>query len=96
VLTDPWTRPVGRALVLAAAQRSGRRVCQVLLDASPALAARGQADRGRVVPRGSMRRHARRWAADLPALRAGAGVLVVDRAAARGLPLGRVLAERPG
>jgi AAA domain len=96
VLTDPWTRPGWRALVLAEARRSGRRVRLVLLDASAAAAVRGQADRGRAVSRRSMRRHARRWAADLPVLRAGEGVLVVDRAAARGRSLGRVLGDGAG
>ncbi|MGY1633201.1 AAA family ATPase [Geodermatophilus sp. SYSU D01186] len=92
VLTDPWTRPRWRGLVLRAARRAGRQVRLVLLDVSPELAARGQVARGRRVPARSMRRHAARWAA----LRATAGpdpapALVVDRERAGRLTLAELL-----
>ncbi|MGY1824235.1 AAA family ATPase [Geodermatophilus sp. SYSU D00079] len=90
VLTDPWTRPRWRGLVLRAARRAGREVRLVLLDVAPELAAHGQVARGRRIPARSMRRHTARWAA----LRRAAGrqpALVVDRDRAGRLTLAELL-----
>jgi predicted kinase len=85
VLTDPWTRPWWRAVVLSAARRAGRSVRLVLLDASRELAESGQTARGRQIPARSMRRHAIRWTTLLRAVAGPDGgngldaVTVVDR-----------------
>jgi hypothetical protein len=99
VLTDPWTRPWWRAAVLRAAQRAGRSVRLVLLDASRELAESGQTARGRAVPARSMRRHAIRWSSLLQTVTEPAGgagtdpVTVVDRPGADRLTLADVLGE---
>ena len=61
VLTDPWTSPWWRALVLRAARRAGRSVRLVLIDVPPELAESGQASRGRAISARAMRRHTVRW-----------------------------------
>jgi len=97
VLTDPWTRPWWRAVVLRTARRAGRSVRLVLLDASRELAESGQTARGRVVPARSMHRHATRWDNLLRAVAGpdrGAGldaVTVVDRVRAGRLTLADLL-----
>jgi predicted kinase len=97
VLTDPWTSPWWRGVVLRAARRAGRAVRLVLLDTSPEDAAAGQRVRGRAIPAGRMRRHAARWVRLQQALAEAAGqdgaddVLVVDREQAAHVPLGEVL-----
>ena len=97
VLTDPWTRPWWRAVVLRAAERAGRSVRLVLLDASRELAESGQAARGRGIPARSMRRHASRWRDLLQAVSGPAGgagldsVTVVDRVRADRLTVADVL-----
>jgi len=97
VLTDPWTRPWWRAVVLRAAERAGRSVRLVLLDASRELAESGQAARGRGIPARSMRRHANRWRELLQAVSGPAGgagldsVTVVDRLRADRLTVADVL-----
>ncbi|WP_448612394.1 AAA family ATPase [Geodermatophilus sp. URMC 60] len=97
VLTDPWTRPWWRAVVLSAARRAGRSVRLVLLDASRELAESGQTARGRQIPARSMRRHAIRWGTLLRAVAGPDGgngldaVTVVDRMQADRLALADVL-----
>jgi predicted kinase len=97
VLTDPWTRPWWRAVVLRAAERAGRSVRLVLLDASRELAESGQTARGRGIPARSMRRHASRWRDLLQAVSGPAGgagldsVTVVDRVRADRLTVADVL-----
>jgi predicted kinase len=97
VLTDPWTRPWWRAVVLRAAERAGRSVRLVLLDAPRELAESGQAARGRGIPARSMRRHASRWRELLQAVSGPAGgagldsVTVVDRLRADRLTVADVL-----
>jgi ABC-type cobalamin/Fe3+-siderophores transport system ATPase subunit len=91
VLTDPWTRPRWRGLVLRAARRAGRDVRLVLLDVSPELASDGQAARGRAVSTRSMRRHAARWAALRRTAVDPAPALVVDRERAGRLTLAGLL-----
>ncbi|SHN76235.1 AAA domain-containing protein [Geodermatophilus obscurus] len=99
VLTDPWTRLWWRAAVLRAAQRAGRSVRLVLLNASQELAESGQTARGRAVPARSMRRHAIRWSSLLQTVTEPAGgagtdpVTVVDRPGADRLTLADVLGE---
>lgn len=98
LLTDPWTGPRWRRVVLRAARRSGRAVRLVLVDASPELAARGQAARGRTLSAHAMQRHVTRWTQVRDALAAGTGpgsVVVVDRQRAGRLDLADVLG-RPG
>jgi predicted kinase len=97
VLTDPWTRPWWRAVVLRTARPAGHAVRLVLLDASRELAESGQTARGRAIPARSMRRHDRRWGALLRGVTGpggGAGldsVTVVDRVRAGRLTLAEVL-----
>jgi ABC-type cobalamin/Fe3+-siderophores transport system ATPase subunit len=93
VLTDPWTRPRWRGLVLRAARRAGRDVRLVLLDVSTELAADGQAARGRAIPDRSMRRHAARWAALRQTAADPAPALVVDRERAGRLTTADLLAR---
>ena len=102
VLTDPWTSPWWRGMVLRAARRAGRAVRLVLLDTPAEDAAAGQRARGRAIPAGRMRRHAARWARLQAALAEAAGpdgaddVLVVDREQAAHVPLGEVLGRIDG
>ena len=103
VLTDPWTSPAWRSLVLRTARGAGRSVRVVLLDATPEQARHGQAVRGRALPARMMRRHTARWGAVLDAAgedRPGVGrAVVVDRVAATALTLSDVLgrtAEQAG
>ncbi|WP_158550675.1 AAA family ATPase [Geodermatophilus sp. TF02-6] len=97
VLTDPWTSAPWRAAVLRTARRAGRSVRLVLLDASPELAERGQAARGRAVPARRMRRHTARWARLRSAalgrdgLRGVDSAVVVDRQQAARLSPAEVL-----
>jgi hypothetical protein len=81
VLTDPWTSPRWRAVVLRSARRAGRSVRLVLLEASPELAACGQAARGRAISPRAMARHAARWSRLLQEVDATSASLV-DRPAA--------------
>ena len=69
----------------------------MLIDASPEVAASGQAARGRTIPARSMRRHAARWSGLLQAAadQGTDAVLVVDRRRADRLTVADVLA-RPG
>lgn len=97
VLTDPWTRPWWRAVVLRAAHRAGRSVRLVLVDASRELAESGQTARGRGIPARSMHRHATRWGELLRDVGSGTGaaaVTVVDRLRADRLTVADVL-DRP-
>jgi predicted kinase len=96
VLTDPWTSPRWRAAVLRTARCAGRSVRLVVLDASPAVAASGQAARGRAISARAMRRHTSRWEAlRHTAADAGAGEpVVVDRRAAGRLTLGGILGRQ--
>ncbi|SNS41822.1 Predicted kinase [Geodermatophilus pulveris] len=100
VLTDPWTRPWWRAVVLGTARRAGRSVRLVLLDAPREVAESGQAARGRAIPARSMRRHAARWEDLLRSVTGpdgGAGpdpVTVVDRPRADRLTLADVVLGR--
>lgn len=89
LLADPWTGPGWRRAVLGAAARAGREVRLVRIDASPDVAASGQAARGRAVSARAMRRHVERARSlsDEPAL-------VVDRAGAADLTIADVL-RRP-
>jgi predicted kinase len=102
VLTDPWTSPWWRALVVRVARRSGRTLRVVLLDVPPPLAREGQRARGRTLPGGRMRRHAARWSRYLERVRAtpvaaGEPVLVVDRPGADELTWELALGEgKPG
>ncbi|MEX5720443.1 AAA family ATPase [Geodermatophilus maliterrae] len=102
VLTDPWTSPWWRWVVLRAARRAGRAVRLVLLDTSPEDAADGQRVRGRAIPAGRMRRHAARWERLQQALAEATGpggaddVVVVGRERAAGIPLGEVLGRIDG
>jgi predicted kinase len=94
VLTDPWTSARWRAVVLRAARRGGRSVRLVLIDASPALAASGQAARGRRISARAMRRHTERW--DRLRQTVGEhGALVIGRPQAGRLTLAEIL-SRPG
>lgn len=82
VLADPWTSARWRAVILRAARGAGRSVRLVLIDASPELAASGQAARGRRIPARAMRRHTRRWGNLLTSVAGGDELhhtLVVDR-----------------
>jgi ABC-type cobalamin/Fe3+-siderophores transport system ATPase subunit len=92
VLTDPWNRAGWRAVVLRAAARSGRDVRLVVVDASPAEAAAGQAARGRALSPAAMRRHAGRTAGRVAD---AAGALVLDRTEAARLPPARLLDRVP-
>jgi predicted kinase len=97
VLTDPWTRPWWRAVVLRAARWTGRSVRLVLVDASRELAESGQTARGRGIPARSMHRHATRWDELLRDVGSGTGpaaVTVVDRLRADWLTVADVL-DRP-
>ena len=97
VLTDPWTSPRWRAVVLRTARRAGRSVRLVLIDASPELAEGGQTRRGRTISARAMRRHAVRWRRllDSQGSRNGLGgidsAIVVDRARAGRLTSAEVL-----
>ncbi|MGY1746435.1 AAA family ATPase [Blastococcus sp. SYSU D00695] len=93
VLTDPWTGPRWRSVVLGAAADAGRTVRVVLLDVPADLARAGQTSRGRPLPHRAMQRHAARWPGLLVA--AGDGALRVDRAGADHLALADVLARDP-
>jgi predicted kinase len=95
VLTDPWTDPRWRSLVLRAAHSAGRALRLVALDAPPAVAAQGQDQRRRVVPARSMRRHAARWRRFAATFPEKGDVLVVDRRAAADLTLADVLGKPP-
>lgn len=98
VLTDPWTRPGWRAVVLRAARWAGRSVRLVLLDAPRELAESGQTARGRGVPARSMHRHATRWSALLRDVESGTGpaaVTVVDRLRANRLTVADLLDRDP-
>jgi hypothetical protein len=62
VLTsDPFTSPLRRAVLRAAARLSGRRLQVVLVDASPAQARDGQQRRGRRLSRRRTARHEQRY-----------------------------------
>ena len=94
VLTDPWTRPWWRAVVLGAARWAGRSVRLVLVDAPRELAESGQTARGRGIPARSMHRHATRWGELLRDVTSGteaAAVTVVDRPRADRLTVADVL-----
>ncbi|MFJ9775098.1 AAA family ATPase [Kitasatospora sp. NPDC101157] len=89
---DCGTLPFVRAWLVRAAERQGRRVHLLLLDADPAEARAGQRRRGRRVSRYAFARH-RGAAARLRRLLLGAGrapagcasAVVLDRGAARAL-----------
>ena len=92
LLTDPWTSPFWRAIVLRAAQQTGRPVRLVLLDEPPESARSGQAARGRAIPARAMRRHAQRWMRLLRSVDdSGAGALLIDRRQARRLSVADIL-----
>ncbi|RBY85848.1 AAA family ATPase [Blastococcus sp. TF02A-26] len=92
VLTDPWTSPAWRAVVLRAARAAGRTVRVLLLDVPPEVALEGQSARGRRLSSRAMRRHALRWPALLIA--GGEDVRRIDRDDADRLALDDVLAGR--
>ncbi|WP_233491219.1 AAA family ATPase [Blastococcus sp. TBT05-19] len=85
LLTDPWTRPAWRAVVLAAARGAGRSVEVVLLDAAPGTARAGQLARDRTISARAFDRHVARWQRLLASQR---DAVVLDRAAADRLSLG--------
>jgi hypothetical protein len=83
--TDPMTSPLRRALLPAAARRSGRSLCVVLVDATEQQARSGQRERGRPLGERRMSRHvARAGRLRRRLLRSGGmsfvdGVLVLSR-----------------
>jgi hypothetical protein len=83
----PATGALLRGVIAVLAALTGRTAHLVWLDVAPALALRGQAGRGRVVPSGCFTAHARRAHTTSTALRAGHvppgydRVLVLDRTA---------------